>query len=80
MSGPNFEIIFNGEIRSVSQQQLNGMQLRSLFGIENSHTLVLEGVGDEPDRIIGDHDVVKLLQTPLRLFVHPPTMFGMSRL
>jgi Multiubiquitin len=71
-----FVIVLNGKEFSVSEPVVEGLQVRVLGGLDPQHELILECMGDEPDRVIRDTDQIDLRQGPVRLFAKPPTSFG----
>lgn len=69
-------VVINGTAHKVTLDCLDGLQIRALGALAPGDDVVLEGKGDEPDRVLGDDDVVALTQGPIQLFSRPPTMFG----
>jgi len=69
-------VLINGIAHSVTLDRLNGLQIRALGALAPGDDVVLEGKGDQADRVLGDYDVVELIQGPIQLFSRPPTMFG----
>ena len=69
-------VLINGIAYQVRLDRLDGLQIRALGALAPGDDLVLEGKGDEPDRVLGDDEIITLTQGPIQLFSRPPTMFG----
>lgn len=69
-------VVINGTAHRVTEDRLDGLQIRALGALAPADDVVLEGKGDEPDRVLGDDEVITLTQGPIQLFSRPPTMFG----
>lgn len=56
-----YAFFVNGKRYETDKASLTGAEIKAFVpGWDESHDLVLEGHGDEPDRIIDDHDSVQL--------------------
>lgn len=69
-------VYVNGRRFEVSQPALVGVQIRALAGISADDTLVIEGQGSVPDRLLADSEKVSLAEAPVHVFTKPPTTFG----
>jgi hypothetical protein len=76
MENEPFLIIVNGEQFAVSEVVVEGLQVRVLARLDPQADLILEGIGDLPDRVIQDTDRIDLTQGSARFFAKPPTSFG----
>lgn len=60
--------------------EIKAMIKAAVRSFDPAHTLVLEGHGREPDRIINDNETVSLLvghhEKPKDFYTKPPTNFG----
>ncbi len=63
------------------RHELTGSQIKAMVANwQADYALELEGERDEPDRIIGNHEVVKLdKHHPLHFIAVPPATFGSLR-
>jgi hypothetical protein len=80
--GPKNEIytfFVQGKKYETDQPSLTGLQIKArVTDWDQSHDLVLEGHGNDPDRIIADDEVVPLEKDkgPLRFSSAPKANFG----
>lgn len=78
---PNlFPFFFSGQKYETDQASLTGLQLKAkIVGWDQTHDLVLEGHGQDPDQIIQDDEIV-LIDTkqggPRRFSAAPKANFG----
>ena len=78
---PNhFSFFFNGQKYETDQPTLTGLQIKAkIAGWDQSHDLVLEGHGQDPDQLIQDDEAV-LIDTkqggPRRFSAAPKANFG----
>jgi len=77
---PKTYIFFvNKERFETDQSSLSVAQIKArVAGVEPGDKLSLEGHGDEPDRLLGDEEVISLEKDhgPLRFTVVPSASFG----
>ncbi|MEJ0011253.1 MAG: hypothetical protein WDM94_01240 [Bauldia sp.] len=75
---PQYRIEVNGKAFLISQAVVEGLQVRVLGQLEPQVDLIVEGSGNEPDRIVQDRDRIALQPdgSPTRFFAKPPTSFG----
>lgn len=73
--GP-YVIVVNGRRFEVTLPALTGSQIRALVGADPEWRLVYEGHGNNPDRMLGDDDIVSLEREAVRCFFSPPAAFG----
>jgi hypothetical protein len=71
-----YVIYINGRRFEVSQPTLVGAQIRALAGLSADDTLVVEGQGSVPDRLLADSEKVSLAEPPVHVFTKPSTTFG----
>lgn len=71
-----FLIVLNGQEFAVAQPVVEGLQVRVLGKLDDQYELILEGSGEQPDKLIKDTDRIDLTQGPVRLFAKPQTAFG----
>ena len=61
--------------------EIKAMIKAAVPAFDTSHTLILEGHGHDPDKVIEDNQVVSLAvghgQEPKHFFSKPPTNFGL---
>lgn len=85
MSSEKFFFFFSNTKIANESTQLTGVEIKALIknsvpDFDESHNLVLEGQGNEEDRIIGDDEIVSFEigagQGPNRFFSQPPANFG----
>ena len=72
-------VFFVGKDRfETHRHDVTGAEIKAMvLGWKASDALELEGRGDEPDRIIGDNDTVRLHKDhPLHFIAVPPAIFG----
>jgi len=68
-----YHFFVNGQKYETDQPQLTGLQIKArVSGWNPEHDLMLEGHGDDPDRIIADDEIVDLDVTPARRFSSVP--------
>jgi hypothetical protein len=75
----DFLLNLNGSRIAAPAASLTALQLRLLARIPAEFQLILEGNGEDPDRILSDTDVLDLSRTGVRVFSKPPTAFGNAR-
>lgn len=75
-----YRFIFNGSVMEVPLSKLSSVQLRALTATPTDYDLIVEGRGDQPDRQLGDGDVVDLSLEQVVVYVRSPTMFGQARI
>jgi hypothetical protein len=86
MSG-KFDFRYGDTKIDADQEVLTGAQLKAAIkakvpSFDESQDLVLEGHGNDADRVIGDADTVDLSHQhggPKNFFSRPPTNFGLSK-
>lgn len=74
-------VFFVGKERfETHRRELTGAEIKAMVpNWPAGYALELEGWGDEPDRIIGDHEIVKLHKDRALHFISvPPATFGAS--
>lgn len=74
-----FTFFVSGKKYETDQSALTGLQIKARVpDWDQSHDLVLEGHGHDPDRIIADDESVSLAKDkgPLRFSAAPKAMFG----
>ncbi|WP_176478458.1 multiubiquitin domain-containing protein [Mesorhizobium sp. WSM3876] len=76
----SFPFFFNGQKYETDQASLTGLQIKAkISGWDQTHDLVLEGHGQDPDKIIQDDELV-LIDTkqggPPRFSSAPKANFG----
>ena len=85
MSSEKFFFFFGNTKIQNEKSELTGAEIKDLIkdavaDFDVSHNLVLEGQGDEEDRVIGDNQSVSLEideeKGPRRFFSQPPANFG----
>ena len=85
MSSEEFYFFFSNTKIPNEKSELTGKEIKDLIkdavpDFDASHNLVLEGQGDEEDRVIGDDESVFLEiseeQGPRHFFSQPPANFG----
>lgn len=74
--GPRYFV--DGAEYPASSTSITGAQIKALIAnFDTSYQLVLEGRGDEADRVIGDGDTLSLdKHPPLSFYTVPPATFG----
>jgi hypothetical protein len=75
----SYKFFVNGEKYETDQEALTGLQIKArVTDWDPSHDLVLEGHGNEPDRVIGDDELVHLdvEHGPRRFSSVPKANFG----
>ena len=70
-----FTIFIDATRYHVTQTSMTGAQLKALAGIDAQYQLYLEEVGDEPDKLINDHESVPI-KDDMHFFAIPPATFG----
>jgi len=76
MNSRTYRIVINGHPFTVNLPALAAVQIRALAGIPDSHTLVVEGSGESPDRWLTEDAVLSLEKGPVHIYTTPPTMMG----
>ncbi len=74
-----YTFFVNGTKYETNQSSLTGLQIKArVADWDQSHDLVLEGHGNDPDRVIRDDEVVELKKEhgPLRFSSVPKANFG----
>jgi hypothetical protein len=74
-----FTFFVSGKKYETDQESLTGLQIKArVVDWDPSHDLVLEGHGNDPDRIIADNETVHLEKDkgPLRFSSAPKANFG----
>lgn len=74
-----YTFFVNGTKYETDQSSLTGLQIKArVADWDQSHDLVLEGHGNDPDRVIRDDEVVELEKEhgPLRFSSVPKANFG----
>lgn len=74
-----FKLFIDGKKYASEQRELYGAQIKALVSDwDATHDLVLEGHGDEPDRVIADDEAVDLKSEhgPRRFSSVPKANFG----
>ncbi len=72
-----YRISVNGQEVILDQPQISVVELWAMFALDPNIELVIEGVGNEPDRPIEPSAVLDLdPEQPPHLFSRPPTSFG----
>jgi hypothetical protein len=69
-------VLLNGERLASPAPTITGIQLRLLARVPGGHGLILEGSGEEPDRLLADTDALDLTTSCPSVFSKPPTAFG----
>jgi Multiubiquitin len=75
----HYTFFVSGKKYETDQPSLTGLQIKALVpDWDQTHDLVLEGHGNDPDRIIGDNESVQLEfdHGPLRFSSAPRANFG----
>ena len=75
----SFTFFVNSEKFETDQQELTAAQIKArVANVEPGDKLSLEGHGDEPDRLLGDDEVVQMEKDrgPLRFTIVPSASFG----
>lgn len=71
-----YVLYVNGRRFEVSQPTLVGVQIRALAGLSADNTLVVEGQGSVPDRLLHDSEKLSIAEAPVHIFTKPSTTFG----
>lgn len=72
-----FSLVVNGKPYTVDTPVVTGFDIRALAGAPLDLDLIVEGSGNEPDRVLRDDQQIHLtLDAPLHVYIRPPTMFG----
>jgi len=71
-----YYILLNGQRLEVPSPTLTVIQLRLLARIPAGHGIIVEGAGDQPDRLVSDTDTIDLSGSCPSVFSKPPTAFG----
>lgn len=80
----NFFFRYDNTKIEVDTESLTGAQIKAAIKAEvpafdSTHDLVIEGHGQDPDRVVADSDAVDLSHQhggPQKFFSRPPTNFG----
>jgi len=75
----NYHYFVNHDRYETDQPELTGGQIKARIpNFQPGTALSLEGHGNDPDRLIGDDEVVQLDTThgPVRFTLVPPATFG----
>jgi hypothetical protein len=74
--GPNqYQIQIDDQHFAVTQSTLTGAQLKALAGKDPQYQLFLEQHGNDPDKLIGDSELVSM-KNGLHFYTVPPASFG----
>jgi hypothetical protein len=77
--------LYSDERIEVERSPLTGSEIKAAIkshvaSLDLSHDLILEGQGNEADRVVKDDETVDLThghgEAPKRFFTRPPTNFG----
>ncbi len=71
-----YSILLNGQRLEAPGPTITVIQLRLLARIPASHGIIVEGAGDQPDRLVSDTDTIDLSGSSPSVFSKPPTAFG----
>ncbi|UGA42177.1 multiubiquitin domain-containing protein [Bradyrhizobium quebecense] len=71
-----YAILLNGQRLEAPGPTITVIQLRLLARIPAGHGIIVEGVGDQPDRLVSDTDTIDLSESCPSVFSKPPTAFG----
>lgn len=71
-----YYILLNGQRLEVPGPTITVIQLRLLARIPAGHGIIVEGAGDQPDRLVSDTDTIDLSGSSPSIFWKPPTAFG----
>lgn len=74
-----YSLLLNGKRLEAPGPTITVIQLRILARIPPGHSIIVEGAGDQPDRLVRDTDTIDLSVSSPSVFSKPPTAFG-SRL
>ncbi|QPB24577.1 multiubiquitin domain-containing protein [Rhizobium sp. 007] len=75
----SYTFFVNGKKYETDQLSLTGLQIKAkVSGWDQTHDLILEGHGNDPDRVIADDENVNLEKDhgPLRFSSAPKANFG----
>lgn len=72
-----FVIHVDGQHYDVAQQALSGTQIKAFAHKDAQYQLFLEEKGNNPDRLIGDNEMVEM-ENGLHFYTVPPASFGAS--
>jgi hypothetical protein len=71
-----YSILLNGQRLDAPGPMITVIQLRLLARIPAGHGIIVEGAGDQPDRLLSDTDTIDLSGSSPSVFSKPPTAFG----
>jgi hypothetical protein len=72
-----FRITVNGQDAALDRPQISVVELWAMFSLDPSMEMVLEGIGNAPDRVLEADAVLDLHPDhPPRLYSRPLTNFG----
>lgn len=72
-----YRITVNGQDAVLDQPQISVVELCAMFALDPSMEMVLEGIGNAPDRVLEPGAVLDLHpEHPPRLYSRPLTNFG----
>jgi hypothetical protein len=76
--GPKqFKIVVDGHELKSAEPRLTGLQIKALAGVDATFGLFLEGRGEQPDRAIGDGEIIDLERHGKESFyTAPPANYG----
>jgi hypothetical protein len=71
-----YSILINGRRLDAPGPTITVIQLRLFARIPAGHGIIVEGAGDQPDRLLSDTDTIDLSGSSPSVFSKPPTAFG----
>jgi hypothetical protein len=71
-----YYVLLNGQRFEAPGPTITVIQLRLLARIPAGHGIIVEGAGDQPDRLASDTDTIDLSGSSPSIFSKPPTAFG----
>ena len=76
MAETEFEFFVNGKRFAVPTSQILGVQVRAIAALDPQVSMVIEGIGNEPDHVLEDDTKISLEHRAVRVYTRPPTMMG----
>jgi hypothetical protein len=71
-----YSFLLNGQRLEAPGPTITAIQLRLFARIPPGHGIIVEGAGDQPDRLLNDTDTIDLSGSSPSVFSKPPTAFG----
>jgi hypothetical protein len=73
---PSYHFFVDGTKYETEKNQLSGLEIKTIAGVEGTYQLYLEEEGETPDRAISDGETVSLEHGVKHFFAVPPATFG----